>query len=106
LRLSDLYDQHVLVTRDSARVIADFLPITDSELADLSLDFRGVEAVTPSFFDELLSVLESKVGDHRRFKVTLVNFPTRMSSKYAAIARGRRVRIEELYPGEWEISRD
>ena len=105
MRLLDLYDKNVLVTRESAHTVVDVVPASDLDSGHLSLDFSGVQAVTPSFFDELLGVIEDKLSDRHKFKITLVNFPTRLSSKFAAIARGRRVRIDESHAGQWEISR-
>lgn len=104
MRVFELYKQPVLVTRDSAHAIADMLNAGEKR-AELSLDFDGVEAITPSFLDELIGVLESRLGDRKAFRVELVNFPTHLTSKYAAIARGRHVKIEEPKPGRWEISR-
>ncbi len=106
MRVFEFYRRPVLVTRASARAVADMLEHDGVDAGEVSLDFEGVEAVTPSFFDELIGVLESRLGNQEPFSVKLVNFPTRFSSKYAAIARGRHVKIEELRPGRWEISRE
>ncbi len=107
MRVFELYKRPVLVTRDSAHIIGDILgtEYLDNN-GELYLDFQGIEAVTPSFIDELIGILESKVANNQEFKVILVNFPTRLTSKYSAIGRGRHIKIDEIQPGQWELSRE
>jgi len=96
LRLHDLLHRRVLVTRESARSLEAFLSSSlDLALPEIRIDFAGVEGVTPSFIDELLGVLKgataSASANGRRF--VFANLPTRMSEKFAAIARGRNLTL-------------
>jgi len=78
-----------------------------AQTGSLTLDFEGVEAMTPSFVDELLGVLGEAVndntGEHPQ-QLTLLHTPTRLSEKFIAIARARDVEIAELDEGTWSVT--
>jgi hypothetical protein len=104
----ELFKRRALVTRESARELRQHLgPLTKDRTteADITLDFSGIDAVTPSFVDETLQAIGDAVGTNRR-KSTVIIFlhpPTRLSEKFAAIGRARGVVISEI-PGEgWRI---
>lgn len=104
LRLHDLLHRRVLVTRESARSLEARLSTSlDPALPEVRIDFAGIEGVTPSFIDELLGVLQgapaSTGGDGRRF--VFANLPTRMSEKFAAIARGRNLTLRVGEDESW-----
>jgi hypothetical protein len=109
LRIHDLLANRVLVTRESARSIA---PEIGSAIASgeksITLDFAGIDAITPSFMDEVLSVVEEFLteGGAERLEIIIVQPPTRLSSKFAAIGRGHGLAMEERPDGSWLISRD
>ena len=108
LRIHDLVRKRALVTRESARPIAEALSQangTDNE--DVTLDFAGVDAVTPSFVDEVLAVFETTLRRTSRssFRLLVVNSPTRLSAKFSAVARARGLEIAESSSGAWTISR-
>ena len=68
----DLFQKLVLVTRDSARTMQRHLIDALGHGFDkLVLDFKGVESLTPSFFDEVLSMIEEATGQHGERKVTV-----------------------------------
>ena len=71
----------------------------------LTIDFAGVDALAPSFVDELLKVLRFTLKDTGRgkFQVSFTNMPTSLSSKFAAIARAYDLKITEVSPGSWLI---
>src|SRR6266568_4868629 len=103
MRIYDVYKQPVLVTRESAHAVRNLLAVSDDEEDGSVLDFTGVEAITPSFFDELVGEIIISFAQRPGSKVTLANVPTHLSTKYEAVARGRRVKIAEPVPGHWEI---
>src|SRR6266511_3894185 len=94
LALHDVLKNRVLVTRDSARGLA---PAIDRALRDaggtLQLDFSRVAGITPSFLDELLSVIEETFArlNVDSFSIAILNPPTALSSKFVAIGRGREL---------------
>ncbi len=72
----------------------------------MTLDFAGVDAVTPSFVDEILAIVEDAIARRREVSLRLVFLhpPTRLSSKFAAIGRARALEIAEAPDGEWIIT--
>lgn len=103
----ELLQRRALVTRESAKVIRDALASAIAEHgSEVAVDFAGVDAVTPSFVDEVLSVVDQAVTEARKssFRVVFLHAPTRLSAKFAAVGRGRRLQISEAEPGAWVIA--
>ena len=73
---------------------------------ELVLDFKGVEGLTPSFFDEVLSMVEEVTTRpaETRAQVRIENPPTKLSSKFAAVARAHGVEAVESAEGAWVVS--
>lgn len=102
----DLFRKRALITRESAQELGRALkPLVKPHEAELILDFAGVDAVTPSFVDEVLFVTKDLL-DPREHKPRVVfrHPPTRLSAKFAAIARAHEAEIAETEDGEWIIS--
>jgi hypothetical protein len=70
---------------------------------DIILDFEGVEAVSPSFVDETVAVVEEFLQsiESSGSRILFVHPPTRLSAKFQAIARGHDLVIAELDDGAW-----
>lgn len=104
LRLADIVETEILVTREAARSLESHIfgkLVGDS--GRLILDFEGIEGLTPSFMDELLEVIENQLNDEMMMglEVVVLNPPTRLSSKFAAVARGRGLSILETDDQSW-----
>ena len=107
LRLFDLLGKRVLVTRGSARAIQSNLATAISEGGgQVVLDFLGIDGLAPSFLDEILSVIEDCIQDtsHDQLQIMVINSPTQLSSKFAAVGRGHGLSIRESGSGTWLIS--
>ncbi len=107
LKVHQLLQKRALVTRQSALPIAQALATANiDEIAEVVLDFTGVEAVTPSFVDEVLGVFQSSLRRTGPNPLTILvtNSPTRLSSKFSAIARARGLQIVESTAGTWRIT--
>ena len=107
LKIFDLLRKRNLVTRKSARTIQPvFAAAVGQGNGEVGLDFAAVDGLTPSFFDETLSVVEECVqscpGAHLRVVVT--NPPTQLSSKFMAVGRGHRLTMKVAESGAWIIS--
>jgi len=108
ISLRELTPNRVLVTRESARALGQSV---DKEAAlgspILRLDFAGIEGITPSFLDELMSVVEEAFQRVKQpqFRVAILKPPTQFSAKFAAIARGRELLIKELQDGSWLVEK-
>jgi len=106
VRVHELLPMRALVTRESAHQIAGAIERAGGEQGEtLVLDFAGIEAVTPSFVDEVLGICEEHLagGAGRNSVIAIVNPPTRLSSKFGAVARGRGMTIVESLDGSWTI---
>lgn len=97
----------MLVTRSSARLLAPMLAsAVAGGTAEVVLDFVGVEGITPSFLDELLAVLHESVwGGAQHVRVVVRNPPTRLSSKFEAVARAHDLVATSSDRGGWVLER-
>lgn len=104
IRITEFLNKRVLVTRESAH---DLLSAMDQAIGGgqvtLTIDFEGIEGVTPSFIDELLAMLVEKAGD-RGIKLLVSHPPTRLTAKFTAIGRSRGLSFEEEEDGSWLIA--
>ena len=117
LLVRDVLSDRVLVTRESARLLADPLATVmlahhehedAPDTAQVTVDFDGVGGVAPSFLDELLLVFESVLEAHgggRKGRLIVANAPTRISLKFEAVARGHAMSIRLLPDGSWLLSK-
>jgi hypothetical protein len=114
LRVTDILKQPVLVSREAAHKLRPAIAATlapaetpnDPATAVVTLDFTGVCGVAPSFADELVRIVEDLFKQKSPRSVLLLTFknvPMRLSSKFAAIARGHELVIEETSPTTWEF---
>lgn len=110
IKIHDVYQMKVLVTREAARRLQ---PLLDEALSldaqeGVFLDFSGVEGITPSFVDEILRVLEERLsGSHQTpIRLAFLNVPTRLSAKFAATGRGHGFGIVESQDGTWYVMKD
>lgn len=90
-----------LVTRARAIEFAERVRDEPSGVP-LTLDLRGVEALAPSFFDELLGRI-AELSEGRVRTITIKNPPRPLADKDRRVARGRGAEIEEVGELEWEI---
>ena len=108
VKIYDLVQKRVLVTRDSARTIQrDLAAAMAQGDGALELDLEDIGGLTPSFFDETLTIIEENAAqnDGDQFHVTVKNPPTRLSSKYVVISRAHGLIVQESESGTLEISR-
>jgi len=104
MKIYEMLKRRALVSRGAAQaVVAALRSELQSDSATIELDFSGIEAVTPSFVDELISQLTSPgIGSHERVVFTAP--PSRLSEKFRAIGRGRGVSFEETPTHQWVIT--
>ena len=115
-RVNDILKDKILVSRESARLLEDPLkkmmisamaPGEPCGETPVAVDFEGVEGIAPSFLDELLSVFESLIGaktDGGERCLIVANPPTRLSSKFEAVARGHAMSVRALPNGSWFLT--
>ena len=100
LRIYDLLGKKVLVTRSSARTLSDaFADWAKTGNDCAAFDLEHVMGITPSFFDEMLLMVEEAGEVFPR--ITIANPPTELSSKFQAVARAHGLAISEGDSGSW-----
>ena len=116
LRVHDILKERILISRESARrledairaIVADSRPSPDQHMeVSLIADFEGVEGIAPSFMDELLRVIDSLfagIGEQCVLQLIIAHPPTRLSSKFEAIARSHAMTILQLSDGSWQLT--
>ena len=110
LRIHDHLPEKILVSRESARLLAEPLrqalagaQAVGGPVDVVSIDFARAEGMAPSFLDELVGVLQSECGTGARIR--FVRQPARLSRKFEAVARGRGLQVAEIGAGEWVLER-
>lgn len=105
LKIYNLARKRALITRESAQKIGEAL-VAAFDQEPLLVDFAGIDAVTPSFVDELLAVVENILKEPGQAEATAVflNPPTRLSEKFAAVGRAHSLNVIEGDDGSWTIS--
>ncbi|MBI4338318.1 MAG: hypothetical protein HY680_00005 [Chloroflexi bacterium] len=105
IKVRDNLKQPIGVSRESARTLQPLVQrVFFQNPSALEIDFSGMGGFTPSFFDELLSIIEESAGE-ANWKVDFTNVPTEFSSKFAAICRGRGLNAETKQ-GAWSLTGD
>ncbi len=100
-----LLERKALVTRGTARSLQANVADAMSGQGQVVLDFSGVEALAPSFFDEILAVVEecARTNDAEP-RVTIQNAPGNLSSGTRAVVRVHDMTLEESN-GAWNLSK-
>jgi hypothetical protein len=107
IKIHDVLRKRALVSRDSSRALKEVLSSVVQNTHDgLAVDFEGVDAISPSFVDELLFVIRSALIERgsRISELRFINPPTSPSAAYSAIARAHDISLEETAEGDWKIS--
>ncbi len=73
---------------------------------EVTLDFTGIDAVTPSFVDELLAMIDDARSASSRHEVRVVfaHTPTPLSAKFLAIGKRHGATMSESGSDSWEIT--
>jgi hypothetical protein len=116
LRVNDVLKDRILISRESARLLEGaiasiFATTADStghlERVQVTVDFDSVEGIAPSFLDELLLIFDKfvdKPADGPKRSLIVANPPTRLSSKFEAVARGHRMTASARPDGSWLLT--
>jgi len=108
VKLWEILQKKVLVTRESARVITEALRASSADGGlNITIDFTGIEGVTPSFVDETLTIVKEWVGQQREqgpWRVLFVAPPTRLTLKFATVAKAHELSITEATSGTWILN--
>lgn len=96
----------VLVTRESASALRDEIGSSIKADGGVILDFAGIDAVTPSFVDEVLGIIDEARADSSQPEVRVVfkHSPTSLSEKFLAIGKRHRATMSQSGTDAWEIT--
>ena len=107
--LHDATKRRALSSRETARSIQ---PVVSAMLANgngdrsLTVDFAKMAVVTPSFFDELLHVINDSVPSDSVGApvIDLINTSAHQFARFRAVCRVHGMTTEEVGPDHWRIS--
>ena len=95
-----LYKKRALVTRESAGLLRGAIFAANGQVV---LDLSRIEAITPSFIDQVLLIVEESLGRNSdQLDVLLLNAPPGMD-KLQPIGRAHNVSVAEDARGNWAI---
>ena len=96
----------VLVTRESASAVHDAIDSAIKADGEVTLDFTGIDAVTPSFVDEIFALIDdARAGSSRpEVRVIFSHAPTPLSGKFLAIGRRHGATMSQSGSDAWEIT--
>jgi hypothetical protein len=95
----------ILVTRESPSAVRGVIESAIGTDGEVALDFNGIHAVTPSFVDEILAIIDDARASSSRQEVRVVflHAPTPLSAKYLAIGKRHGVTLSQSGSDAWEI---
>ncbi len=96
----------ILVTRESASAVRDAINSSIKSDGEVTLDFSGIDAVTPSFVDELLAMIDDARSSaaRREVRVVFAHAPTPLSAKFLAIGKRHGATMSQAGSDAWEIT--
>lgn len=105
IEVFQLLQRKILVTRESASAVHDAIESSISEEGEVTLDFSGIDAVTPSFVDEILGMIDDARASSSRREVHAVfsHAPTPLSAKYLAIGKRHGATMSQSSSDAWVI---
>ena len=105
IEVFQLLQRKVLVTRESASVVRGAIDSSIRANGEVILDFAGIDAMTPSFVDEILGLIDDAraASDRREVRVVFMNTPTPLSTKFLAIGKRHGATMSQS-GSAWEIT--
>ena len=96
----------ILVTRESALAVRDAIESSIKADGEVTLDFTGIDAVTPSFVDEILAMIDDAraSSSRREVRVVFAHAPTPLSAKFLAIGKRHGATMSQSGSDAWEIT--
>lgn len=96
----------MLVTREAARNLEPFVRQSDFTASAISFDLNGIAGMTPSFFDEILIIMDEVTGNQRKIRpdITIRNPPTEPSRKFQTVAKAHNRSLLRDHAGNWRLA--
>lgn len=105
IKVAELLKRKILVTRESAAILRQQIESAIRTESEVILDFEGIEAVTPSFVDEIMGMIDDAraAAVQSIARATFRHTPTALSEKFVAIGRRHGAEISQSKGNTWEI---
>jgi STAS-like domain of unknown function (DUF4325) len=105
IEVFQLLQRKILVTRESASAVREAIESSITSEGEVTLDFSGIDAMTPSFVDEILGIIDDARAKslRREVRVLFSHAPTPLSAKYLAIGKRHGAMISQSASDAWEI---
>jgi STAS-like domain of unknown function (DUF4325) len=96
----------ILVTRESASLLRPEIEASIRTDGQVVLDFTGIEAVTPSFVDEILGIIDDARANssRRELRVIFSHTPVSLSEKFLAVGRRHGAKMSQSGTDAWEMT--
>jgi STAS-like domain of unknown function (DUF4325) len=104
--ISEVSGTGTLVTRQAARTLyASMEGQLPQKGTEVQFDFSNLQALTPSFLDELITILGERFRKYHAVQpqVMLANLPERLSVPLVTIGRAHRLEVVQKPPGTWRL---
>ena len=92
-----------LFSRPQARRLERLLAAAFAKSDVIHIDFAGARMISPSFFDEILWIIEESSGE-TEYKVYLMNASEPLDRKFSAVAAGHILAIRASGTSDWVLS--
>lgn len=101
VKLYDLLAKRVLASRESAKTLRPEIEKLAANAVDqIELDFAGVEAMTTSFIDEVLTILE-EVTEQRGRDIVVTHLAAHLVPRLELVARGHHLAVGRESEDVW-----
>jgi|TARA_B100001971_G_scaffold131545_1_gene121464 hypothetical protein len=107
LRIQEKIPKKVLTSRASARSIEeDLSDEVRNANGSVEVDLQGVVGMAPSFFDELLSIIDegALAAGWSTTEIVVSNPPSELLAKHHLVCKGHGFKVSEDSSGRWIIS--
>ena len=110
LNLYDTLKRKALSSRDTARSIAPNISrilVEGNGDGSLTIDLKNMVVVNPSFFDELLHVINDSAPSDRHVTpaIDLTNTSPSQFARFRAVCRAHKMTAVEVGPDHWRITK-
>ena len=107
VRVYSLFNRRALVTRGAAGVLRHNVLAAGHRGEPLALDLSGIDAITPSFLDQLLFVVEESLPSGAPpVKLLMLNSPPGFRDRMESIGRYHHLKVVSDAQGDWLVPAD
>ena len=107
VNLYSIFNQRALVTRESTNVLKDDVCVAARDGEPLALNLSGIQAMAPSFLDQLLLMMEESLpAGAPPVKLLMLNSPPGFRDRMESIGRYHHLKVLSDHQGDWLVPAD